>query len=92
MFGVIFFKLLRVDACLLPNFRFRDTFTIVGVISFIAILRTVFNQMTFDVTTLANVTSARFAGSKTIKLHLWTHYLSNVATVKLCSRVCHHFN
>jgi hypothetical protein len=60
MFGVIFFELLRVDTRLLPNFRFRDTFTIVGVKSFIAVLRTVSNQMTFYVTTLANVTSARF--------------------------------
>jgi hypothetical protein len=87
MLGMVLFELLSVDTSLLPNLRFRNPFPIVGIESLISVLRTVFYQMTFDVTALANITRTRFTASKAIKLHLRAHHLRNLVTVKLHSRV-----
>ena len=91
---MVLFELLSIYTRLLPNLGLWNPLSVVGIESFITILRTVFNKMAFDVTALANVSRAGFFAAEVLKLHvmhLRTHHLSDLATVELHCGVCIHF-
>jgi len=76
---MVLFELLRIYITrVLVNLGPWNPLSIVGIESFIAILRTVFDMMAFDVTAIANVSRAVFVAAEVLKLHvlhLRTHSL-----------------
>ena len=96
MFCVVLFELLRIQAMLLVDFCSRDSLAVVWVVGFVSVLRTVFNEMAFNLTTPADVARSKdfvllIAANSDLLIHLLHHLLKhNLVIFGFGKRICFH--
>ncbi len=85
MFRVVLFKILSVEAVLLVDISFWNSFSIIWIECLVTVLRAVFDKVTLHVAASADVSRTQFVPTLVVSaqhlVHLWSHHLSHWISV-----------